>query len=90
MGTLKDLLEVRRGRYRAYFNGGELGELAFPPEVKAGYDAVNFMVHASPSRQLEGHRELKAVIRLKLKAVNRAFTLLSWEQPEGELRLLCR
>lgn len=78
MGTLKDLLTVNRGRYRAHFDGGDLGELASPPEIKADYNASTLLIRGEdrPSEKLEGCRELQAKITLKLKAVDHALLLL--------------
>lgn len=77
MSKLNDLLERRRGRYRAEFGGSDLGELASPPEINADYDSEKFTIHALPSRKLEGCSEKYAEITLKLKGVSRGFGLLS-------------
>ena len=77
MSRLNEFLERRRGRCQAVFGSRELGELASPPEIKAGYDAERFTIHALPSKKLEGCSEKRAEITLKLKSVNRGFALLS-------------
>lgn len=79
MSKLNELLERRRGRYQAVFGSEELGELASPPEIKAGYDSENFTIHALPSKKVEGCSEKRAKITLRIKSVNRGFALLSGE-----------
>ena len=79
MGHLRDLLENRRGKFRAYYKSVDLGELASPPEVKAGFDLHTLQIHDPilSSRILEGHSGIHASVQLKLKAVCRALELLS-------------
>ena len=79
MGNLWDLMEVSRGKYRAFYGGNDLGELASPPEIKADYESRTLLVHdpVLPSRTLEGKAELHALITLKLRAVSRGLELLS-------------
>ena len=90
MGKLSDIMENRRGSFRAYFNGIDLGELASSPEIKADYDTGNFIlldeIHAT--RTEEGIPELRARIKLPLKAIKRILHLLHDLPAEsGELRL---
>ncbi|MBR7120943.1 MAG: hypothetical protein IKC94_01730 [Lentisphaeria bacterium] len=84
MSNLKDLLEVRRGQFRAEYDGNDLGELAAPPEIKAGYESASFVIHDPVllSRTLESDAELHAAITLKLKSLNRALSLL--DSPPSE------
>ncbi len=84
MGNLKDLLEVRRGRFRAVCNGNDLGELAGPPEIRAGYEAENFIIHDPVllSRTVESGAELHASIVLKLKSAALGLSLLDSPPPE--------
>ena len=89
MSKLNELLERRRGRYQAVFGNEELGELASPPEIKAGYDSEHFTIHALPSKKLEAFSEKRAKITLHLRSVNRGFTLLSSEN-ESLLPLLLK
>ena len=88
MGNLKDLLEVRRGKFRAVCNGKDLGELADPPEIRAGYEAENFVIHDPLllSRTVESQAELHAGIILKLKSVERGLSLL--DSPPSEPAVL--
>ena len=46
MGNLRDLMEVSRGKYRAFYGGNDLGELASPPEIKADYENMAKMISA--------------------------------------------
>ena len=77
MSKLNELLERRRGKYKAVFGSIELGELASPPEIKAGYDSEHFTIHALPSKKLEGYSEKRAKIILRLKMVAKGFELLT-------------
>ncbi|MBE6365676.1 MAG: hypothetical protein E7053_08010 [Lentisphaerae bacterium] len=88
MGSLKDVLEVSRGKFRAFCNENDLGELALPPEIKAGYRAENFVIHdlVLPSRTLEGNAEIHAQITLKLKCLPRALAML--DAPPAENMVL--
>ena len=90
MKRLQEVLTVRKGRYRAFFNGEDLGKPASPPEIRAKYDAVNATVHDENnfSIQLEGEPEIYARITLKLYDVSKALRMLS-EMPQqpGELQL---
>ena len=88
MGNLKDLLEVRRGKFRAFCNGNDLGELADPPEIRAGYEATNFTIHDPVmfSRGVESRAGLHASIVLKLKSVERGLSML--DSPPSEPAVL--
>ena len=77
MSKLNELLERRRGKYKAVYGGKELGELTSPPEIKAGYDSEQFTIHALPSKKREGYSEKRARITLRLKTVKRGFELLT-------------
>ena len=79
MNRLQEILNISRGRYRAFYRKEDLGKLAAPPEIRAGYDAVKLTVHNENnfSRQLEGEPEISAKITLKLNAVGKALQLLS-------------
>ena len=88
MGTLREILEIRRGIYRASFAGTDLGELAAPPEIRADYSSTGMSVHpaADGSRRMEGEPELRAKIVLKLKALHLALSIL--DDPPSATALL--
>ena len=91
MGRLSDLMEHRRGEFRAYFAGMDLGELAAAPEIKANYEAKNFLMQDEVhiSRSVEGIPELHATVKLPLKGIRRILVLLSqYPIGSGELRLV--
>ena len=90
MGRLSDLMENRRGGFRAYFAGMDHGELAASPEIRADYETGNIAVldEVCGTRTVEGEPEVNALIKLPLKAVRRMLILLSDLPAEsGELRL---
>ena len=90
MKRLQEILTVRKGRYRAFFNGEDLGKPASPPEIRAKYDAVNATVHDENnfSSQLEGEPEIYARITLKLYDVAKVLRMLSQVPLQsGELQL---
>ncbi|MBE6357004.1 MAG: hypothetical protein E7058_07835 [Lentisphaerae bacterium] len=79
MDTLKELFKIRRGRYRAFYQGEDLGKLAAPPEVRAKYAAASAIVHNdyNYSREVEGEPEVSARITLRLYHIGKALKLLS-------------
>lgn len=88
MSRLNELLERRRGKYKAVYGGRELGTLALPPEIRAGYDSEHFTIHALPSKKLEGYSEKRAEITLHLTNVAKGFELLAGDISEENKLLL--
>jgi len=91
MNCIKDIINHRHGRFRAFFDGRDLGELASPPEIRAGYEAANFAVQGDSvfARTIEAAPELSAVIKIRVKAVQQALELLE-QQPGAQGKLLLK
>ena len=91
MSSIRGMMNQRHGRFRAVYNGADLGELACPPEIRAGYEAESFTVQENfaLARTIEAVPELSAVIRLRVKAVQLALELLD-KLPGNSGELLLR
>lgn len=62
MNKINDVTALQRGRYRADFNGKDLGILVSPPEISADYEAVSLTVY--DGREPLGYDEIENTPRL--------------------------
>ena len=92
MNKINDVTALQRGRYRADFQGKDLGILTAPPEITADYEAVALTVcdAAQPSGygEIENAPHLFGMVKLSCGAVSEVLQLLAdglWQT--GELNL---
>ena len=92
MNSINDVTTLQRGRYRADFNGQDLGILLAPPEISADYETVSLAVcdETLPSGygEIGNKPQLFGMVRLSSGAVSEVLRLLAdsaWQS--GKLRL---
>ena len=93
MSKINDVTASQRGRYRADFDGKDLGILLSPPEINADFETVSLSIcdETLPSgyREIENTPRLSGLVKLRSGAVTEILQLLfhsAWHT--GELTLL--